>query len=138
MTWRLSAKCVDLALEERLMFFGDSSYPVTAQTQYKQARLVCYECPVQVECLLSAIDNKERTGVWGGLTESQRRRHAIPRIKVVGREHEVIVSLLEELRPETVGSTPDSHRNAPHARERYPIRQPVLSETEAPIPLAVG
>lgn len=137
MTWRSKALCIDLGLEERLLFFGDSNYPISAQTQYKKARLICYECPVQVECLMSAIDNKERTGVWGGLTESQRRRYAVPHFRRVGQSHDAAIALLEELTPELAGSTRRSYRES---RESVPQPIPlrVLSDSEDPIAVAVG
>lgn len=36
---------------------------------------VCERCPVQDECLRYAIENDITFGVWGGLTERQRRAH---------------------------------------------------------------
>lgn len=38
------------------------------------AKRVCMSCEVRVQCLDYALDNDERFGVWGGLTERQRRR----------------------------------------------------------------
>ena len=38
------------------------------------ARRVCGRCVVRLECLRAALTNEERFGVWGGLTESERRR----------------------------------------------------------------
>jgi WhiB family redox-sensing transcriptional regulator len=38
------------------------------------AKRVCMACEVRVECLQDALDNDERFGIWGGLTERQRRR----------------------------------------------------------------
>jgi WhiB family redox-sensing transcriptional regulator len=40
----------------------------------RAAKRVCRGCPVQAECLQYAIDNGERWGVWGGLSERERRR----------------------------------------------------------------
>lgn len=105
MSWRSEARCLDLELQERLLFFGDSDYPLTTQAQYRWARTFCYECPVQVECLMRSVKDKERTAVWGGLTESQRRRHAVPYFRVHGMNKEtaqhVIVQLSEGVRPPT-------------------------------------
>jgi WhiB family redox-sensing transcriptional regulator len=30
-------------------------------------------CPVRTECLADALDNKVEFGVWGGMTERERR-----------------------------------------------------------------
>lgn len=40
----------------------------------KQARKVCQGCEVKDECLDYAIRNKERFGVWGGLSERERAK----------------------------------------------------------------
>jgi WhiB family redox-sensing transcriptional regulator len=34
----------------------------------------CSGCPVRVECLADALDNRMEFGVWGGMTERERRR----------------------------------------------------------------
>lgn len=38
-----------------------------------RAKLVCATCPVRTECLADALDNKVEFGVWGGMTERERR-----------------------------------------------------------------
>jgi WhiB family redox-sensing transcriptional regulator len=38
-----------------------------------QARAVCRSCPVRLECLADALDHKIEFGVWGGMTERERR-----------------------------------------------------------------
>ncbi len=38
------------------------------------AKAICASCPVREECLLFALANREEQGVWGGLTETERRR----------------------------------------------------------------
>lgn len=40
----------------------------------KPAKRVCALCPVAAECLQYALDNDERFGVFGGLSERERRR----------------------------------------------------------------
>lgn len=44
-----------------------------------RAKAVCTGCPVRTECLADALDNRVEFGVWGGMTERERRallRHA--------------------------------------------------------------
>jgi WhiB family redox-sensing transcriptional regulator len=39
-----------------------------------QAKKICGECPVKVECLAYATDNKFKDGIWGGLSPTERHR----------------------------------------------------------------
>jgi WhiB family redox-sensing transcriptional regulator len=39
----------------------------------REARSVCQGCPVRLECLADALDSRTEFGVWGGLTERERR-----------------------------------------------------------------
>ncbi len=48
--------------------FGDTS------EYYDEAREICSVCPVRPNCLNYAMENKERYGMWGGLTPIERRR----------------------------------------------------------------
>ncbi|WP_432138951.1 WhiB family transcriptional regulator [Streptomyces sp. bgisy154] len=47
----------------------------------KDAKRVCFGCPVMAECARHALAHNIRDGVWGGLSEPQRdrihRRHAV-------------------------------------------------------------
>lgn len=38
-----------------------------------RAKRVCDACPVRTECLAEALDNRMEFGIWGGLTERERR-----------------------------------------------------------------
>jgi WhiB family transcriptional regulator, redox-sensing transcriptional regulator len=63
--WQSRAACRGLDPE---LFFpapGESSRP---------ARAVCTSCPVRAECAEWALFAAEHHGVWGGLTERDRRR----------------------------------------------------------------
>jgi WhiB family redox-sensing transcriptional regulator len=40
----------------------------------REAKRVCSVCEVRAECLDSALANDERFGIWGGLSERERRR----------------------------------------------------------------
>jgi WhiB family redox-sensing transcriptional regulator len=39
----------------------------------KEAKRICSRCPVRAECLDYALAHDERFGVWGGLSERERR-----------------------------------------------------------------
>ncbi|GGJ90494.1 hypothetical protein GCM10011583_22380 [Streptomyces camponoticapitis] len=41
--------------------------------EQNRAKSVCLGCPVRTECLAHALDNREEFGVWGGMTERERR-----------------------------------------------------------------
>ena len=38
-----------------------------------KAKQLCAGCPVRTECLAEALDNEIEWGVWGGMTERERR-----------------------------------------------------------------
>jgi WhiB family transcriptional regulator, redox-sensing transcriptional regulator len=40
----------------------------------REAKMVCAGCPVRPECLRFALAFDERFGIWGGLSERERRR----------------------------------------------------------------
>lgn len=40
----------------------------------QRAKRVCGLCPVKDECLQDALDRDEEFGIWGGLTERERRK----------------------------------------------------------------
>lgn len=40
----------------------------------REAKRVCRVCDVRQECLEYALANDERFGIWGGLSERERRR----------------------------------------------------------------
>lgn len=39
----------------------------------RDARAVCQSCHVRLECLADALDCRMNFGVWGGMTERERR-----------------------------------------------------------------
>lgn len=38
-----------------------------------RAKAICAGCPVRTECLADSLDNQIEFGVWGGMTERERR-----------------------------------------------------------------
>ncbi|GAB3656425.1 WhiB family transcriptional regulator [Nocardioides korecus] len=40
----------------------------------REAKKVCLTCDVRQDCLEYALENDERFGIWGGLSERERRK----------------------------------------------------------------
>jgi WhiB family redox-sensing transcriptional regulator len=74
-SWYDRARCRDMAT--RLQDGGEYFFPDCKQQQ-KQSRLArtfCYECPVRVDCLMTALEANELIdGIWGGTTPRERRQ----------------------------------------------------------------
>jgi len=69
MDWRHEAACRD---EDPELFFpiGNTG---PAISQIDEAKAVCRICPVVEPCLQWALDTGQDAGVWGGLSEDERR-----------------------------------------------------------------
>ena len=39
----------------------------------RSARELCFACPVRMACLVEALESETEFGVWGGMTERERR-----------------------------------------------------------------
>lgn len=50
------------------VFYPERGQPV------RPAKRECAKCPVRLACLAYALRRNERLGIWGGLTERERRR----------------------------------------------------------------
>ncbi|HEV7649438.1 MAG TPA: WhiB family transcriptional regulator [Actinophytocola sp.] len=61
--WRVNASCRD----------EDPDGLFVRGKEQRKAKLVCIACPVRTECLAEALDNRIEFGVWGGMTERERR-----------------------------------------------------------------
>jgi len=68
-TWRNLAACLD---ENPELFFpiGNTG---PALRQIENAKAVCHRCEVVATCLSWAIASGQDAGVWGGLSEDERR-----------------------------------------------------------------
>lgn len=64
-SWTRDALCAEVDMD---MFFpekGGSTRP---------AKRICQLCEVRSACLSEALERGERFGIWGGLSERERRR----------------------------------------------------------------
>ena len=63
--WADKAKC--------LVAEPDTFFPEKGGST-REAKRICSGCPVKDECLEYALENDERFGIWGGLSERERRK----------------------------------------------------------------
>lgn len=65
LAWQADALCAQTDPEAFFPEKGGST---------RDAKRVCSQCPVREACLEYAMENDERFGIWGGLSERERRR----------------------------------------------------------------
>ncbi|WP_344102298.1 WhiB family transcriptional regulator [Myceligenerans crystallogenes] len=65
MSWQERALCAQTDPEAFFPEKGGST---------REAKKVCQGCEVKAECLDYALANDERFGIWGGLSERERRK----------------------------------------------------------------
>jgi hypothetical protein len=58
-----------------LFFPVGTSGPVLVQTA--RAKAVCRRCPVMIQCRTWALTTGQAAGVWGGMSEDERRRDRV-------------------------------------------------------------
>jgi WhiB family transcriptional regulator, redox-sensing transcriptional regulator len=71
-TWQLRAACRG---PESALFFPPTSPERKEERDEREgkAKAICRQCPVRTECLEYALSIREPHGIWGGLTEAERR-----------------------------------------------------------------
>src|SRR5437870_9967581 len=91
--WVHRARCKD---EDPELFFPIGTTGPAA-TQIEVAKTICYQCEVRAECLEWSLVTGQDSGVWGGMSEEERRalrrarrrgemgRYGLPRQVAVGR-----------------------------------------------------
>jgi WhiB family redox-sensing transcriptional regulator len=69
--WHRDASCGTGHLD---VFFGPwRERPSARAAREAQAKAICAACPARVPCLEWALRTRQEFGVWGGLSESERR-----------------------------------------------------------------
>jgi len=58
------------------IFFGEMDLPFTVEGKKmtEEAKSICATCPYMEECAAYALSNPEEKGVWGGMSEEDRRQ----------------------------------------------------------------
>jgi WhiB family transcriptional regulator, redox-sensing transcriptional regulator len=65
LTWQERALCAQTDPESFFPEKGGST---------REAKKVCLSCEVRAECLEYALQHDERFGIWGGMSERERRK----------------------------------------------------------------
>lgn len=76
------------------------------------AKKLCKGCPVKAQCLEFALTNDERFGIWGGLSERERRKLNRRRPRRITAEREDA----DQTAPVVVQDSDDDYRGAPARR----------------------
>jgi WhiB family transcriptional regulator, redox-sensing transcriptional regulator len=88
MDWRHEAACREV--DPELFFPIGNSGP--ALLQIEEAKQVCRRCSVMEDCLRWAIDSGQDAGVWGGMSEDERRALKRRTIRLRARAHAIGLS----------------------------------------------
>jgi WhiB family redox-sensing transcriptional regulator len=83
MDWRHEAACREV--DPELFFPIGNSGP--ALLQIEDAKQVCRRCSVMEDCLRWAIESGQDAGVWGGMSEDERRSYKRRTIRIRARAH---------------------------------------------------
>lgn len=65
LSWQVQALCAQTDPEAFFPEKGGST---------RDAKRICSSCEVRSQCLEFALENDERFGIWGGLSERERRK----------------------------------------------------------------
>ena len=124
--WRFLAACTPDSLD---VFFGPwRERPSVREAREEQAKAICAGCPARSLCLEWALSNRIEYGVFGGLSEAERRPLAPAGPRMCGNG-------LHEMTPENTYTYPGNsakacracrearnHRRAPRRHDGKPCR----------------
>lgn len=83
MDWRHHAACREV--DPELFFPIGNTGP--ALLQIDEAKSVCRRCPVVESCLQWAVESGQDAGVWGGMSEDERRTYKRRLGRIRARAH---------------------------------------------------
>lgn len=70
--WQIAAACRN---RQDLFFAPDdiAESKIDRRRREARAKTICASCTVRAECLTEALRSQERFGIWGGMTDRERR-----------------------------------------------------------------
>ncbi|MHA6757300.1 WhiB family transcriptional regulator [Streptacidiphilus sp. PAMC 29251] len=95
---------------------GDPEELFVEGAAQNRAKAACTGCPVAVECLAHALDERIEHGVWGGMTERERR--ALLRRRPTVTSWRRLLEAAREEHEQQVGRQPAEESAAIHGRAR--------------------
>lgn len=69
--WQYDGACI--GMDSATFFHPEGERGSNRRRRDEEAKAVCRTCPVIVDCRNHALTTHEPYGVWGGLTEEERR-----------------------------------------------------------------
>ncbi len=67
----MDAACRDV--DGAIFFHPDNERGEPREERVAAAKRICQVCPVRAQCSSYALESGERYGVWGGMTEEERK-----------------------------------------------------------------
>lgn len=64
--WKLQGLCTEIGMPD--MWYASD------RREQREAIAICYKCPVIQKCRDYAFQNDEKLGIWGGMTETERKQ----------------------------------------------------------------
>jgi WhiB family redox-sensing transcriptional regulator len=74
--WQLQGRC--RGMDSTFFFHPEGERGRTRDDRVTKAKEICQTCPVLIRCRTHALAAQELYGVWGGLSEADRRAAAHP------------------------------------------------------------
>lgn len=121
--WRSKAACK--GMDPDLFFPGQGE-------STREAKAICAQCPVQVECLETAMTNHESFGIWGRKSERERRvlRRTWPRSTTPVASAPCGTTAAYKVHTRR-GETPCAECKAANARYRQDVERARVAELRA-------
>jgi WhiB family redox-sensing transcriptional regulator len=60
-------------MQAEVFYPAPNETPSARRERERAAKRICASCAVRVECLAYALRSNEQLGVWGGMSENERR-----------------------------------------------------------------
>src|SRR4030095_10204296 len=107
---------------------GDPDALFVQGAEQNVAKRICRSCPVRYECLADALDNRIEFGVWGGMTERERRALLRRHPAVASWKRTFEAAMQEQNRKQVVSAYPASSASSlvPFWGERLAKARPMV------------